>query len=352
MKIAIVAGGTGGHIYPALSLAEELKKRGNNITFFGSKNRMENKIIPEHNFHFIGLYITSTYGGLFKKIKSFISIIKCYKICLKLLKDYDLAIGFGNYISIPVMLAAKKLRIKTIIHEQNSFAGRANLFLDKKMDLVIGSYSENIKQFNNRNIKILGNPQSSKAFGIPKDPTIITNLGLDPTKKIVTVFMGSLGSHSVNKVLIDYFNKLDGRYQIIYASGSEYYEHTIRRVIERPYIKIFKHINGIDVMNNSDLIICRAGATTISEIEAIGIPSILIPSPYVPNNHQYYNAKSLVKNDAAIMIEESKLDSNLLDDTVNDIINNNERLRELGKNAKKLSNPNVLSDIIKEIEKI
>lgn len=352
MKIVIVAGGTGGHIYPAISLAEELENRGHDITFVGSNDRMEKDVIPAHNFKYIGLDVYTTRGGIAQKIKSLISISKTYKQCLKLLEGFDMAIGFGNYISIPVMFAAYKLKLKTVIHEQNSFVGRANRILDNKMDLIIGSYKENLKQFKNKNIKILGNPQSSKAYNLKKDSSVIKKLGLDPNKKTVVIFMGSLGSSSVNEKLIDYFKLLDGSYQVVYATGKLHYENTINQVQQNDYLKIYEHIDGANVMKNSTLLICRAGATTLSEIEAIGMPAILIPSPYVPNNHQYYNGKALVDNNAAIMIEEKDLNADLLYKSVSDIINDDAKLKQLANNAKKLGNPNVLDDIVREIESI
>lgn len=352
MKIAMVAGGTGGHIYPAISLAEELEKKGHDITFIGSNDRMEKDVIPAHNFKYIGLDVYTTRGGIGQKIKSILSIEKTYKQCLKLLNGFDMAIGFGNYISIPVMAAACKLKLKTVIHEQNSFVGRANRILDNKVDLIIGSYKENLKQFKNQNTKILGNPQSSKAYNLVKDVKVIKDLGLDPKKKTVVIFMGSLGSSSVNEKLIDYFKMLDGSYQVVYATGSSHYEEAIKNIKQTEYLKVFEHIDGANVMKNSTLLICRAGATTLSEIEAIGMPAILIPSPYVPNNHQYYNGKALVDNDAAIMIEEKDLTADLLYKSVSDIINDDNRLMQLSQNAKKLGNPNVLEDIVKAIESI
>lgn len=352
MKIVMVAGGTGGHIYPALSLAEELIKRGHKITFIGSNDRMEKDLIPSKGFDYIGLDVYTTRGSIFCKIKSLLSIMNAYKKCIPLLKGYDMAIGFGNYISIPVMLAACKLKLKTIIHEQNSYVGRANRFLDKRVDLIIGSYDENIKQFNNPNIKILGNPQSSKAYYLKKDPNYLSNLGLKNNLKTVVIFMGSLGSSSVNEKLIDYFSLLDGSYQVIYATGKIHYEDTISKVKSNDYLKIFDCIDGINAMKNADLLVCRGGATTLEEIKAIGIPAIIIPSPFVPNNHQYFNGKALVDKDAAIMIEEKQLSAKTLYDCINELLNNEDKMGSLKQNALKLGNPNVMSDIIEEMEKL
>ena len=352
MKIAIVAGGTGGHIYPAISLAEELRNRGHEIVFIGSNDRMEKDVIPDSGFDYIGLDVYTTRGSIFQKLKSLLSIGRAYFKCKKILEDYDMAIGFGNYISIPVMEAAINLKKKTVIHEQNSFVGKANRLLDDKVDLIIGSYKENLDQFKNKNTLILGNPQSSKAYDIKKDPSLLTDIGLDPNKKTVLIFMGSLGSSTVNEKLIEYFNNCDDSYQIVYATGKSHYQNAINNIKEKDNIKVFERVDGAKMMKNCDLLICRAGATTIAEICALGVASILVPSPFVPNNHQYYNGKALVDEDAAIMIEEKDLTADKLNDIVNKLISDDSRLETLRNNAKKLSNPNVMNDIIEAIENI
>ena len=352
MKIAIVAGGTGGHIYPALTLADALKNKGHELVFIGSNDRMEKDVIPDRGYEYIGLDVYTTRGSIIQKVKSLLSMVSAYFKCLKILKGFDMAIGFGNYISIPVMLSAIRLKLKTIIHEQNSFVGRANRLLDKRVDLVIGSYNENLDQFSNPNTKILGNPQSSKALNIKKDRKIIEDLGLDPDKKTIVIFMGSLGSSSVNEILIDYFKMMDDSYQVVFSTGKSHYDDVVSKVEAKDNLKIFERIDGINVLNNSDLLVSRAGATTITEICALGKPAILIPSPFVPNNHQYYNGKALVDIDAAIMIEEKDLSSKRLNDEINKLIHDEHRLKQLGNNAKKLNNPNVLDDIIEEIERL
>ena len=352
MNIAMVAGGTGGHIYPALSLAEALKKNGHRITFIGSNDRMEKDVIPERGFEYIGLDVYTTRGGILQKVKSLASIGRAYFTCRRLLKGYDMAIGFGNYISVPVMEAAASLHLKTVIHEQNSFVGRANRMLDEKVDMIIGCYEENLRQFKNKNTLILGNPQSSKAYEVKEDKEVIRKLGLDPDKKTVVIFMGSLGSSSVNEKLLDFFPLCDGSYQIVYATGASHYEEMVKKVEQNEYLKVFERIDGINVMKNATLLVCRAGATTLSEICAIGMPAILIPSPFVPNNHQYYNGKALADKDAAIMIEEKDLSGKKLKELIDGIIDDEERLQTLSRNAAALGNPNVLSDIVKAIEQL
>ena len=352
MKIVIATGGSGGHIYPALSLARALKERGHELTFIGSLDRMEKDVVPDAGFKFIGLDIKTTRGGPLQKVKSLISIYSAYRRCLRLLNGQDLVIGFGNYISVPVVLAAKKLKIKTMIHEQNSFVGRANRMLDKKVDLIIVSYEESLKQFKNPNIVVLGNPQSSVALSVKEDRSILRDLGLDLDKKTVLMFLGSLGSESVQKVFLEYFDMLDGNedYQIVYATGDKHYEAA--KDYDSKMIKIVKRVDGAKMMKVSDLLISRAGATTLAEITALGTPSILIPSPYVPNDHQYYNAMALADHDAAIVIKEKDLDARRLKDMIEKTLVDKNKLDSLHDNARALSNDHCLEDIVERIEEL
>lgn len=352
MRIIIASGGTGGHIYPAITLAQALQKAGHKITFVGSTGRMEKDVIPAAGFDYIGLDMKIPGGSLINKANSFVSIVKAYYKCREIVKDYDLAIGFGNYISVPLVMAARNRGLKTVIHEQNSFAGKANKYLDQKVNLVIGSYEENKKTFKNPHTLILGNPQSSKAFNIKKDPEVLLNLGLDPDKKTVVIFMGSLGSQTVNKVVIEYLNSLKGDYQVIYASGKQNYAKARAAVKKKDYICVKEAVDGVKVMANSSLLVSRAGATTLSEICAMGMPSILIPSPYVPNNHQFYNAMALIDKNAALLLEEKDLSPASLKAIIEKSINDEELLKSLHENAIKLSNPKVLDEIVKEIEKL
>lgn len=349
MKIVFVAGGTGGHIYPALTLASELKNKGHEILFIGSSTRMEKDIVPSGGFKYIGLDVSIPKGSVFNKAKSFFSLIGAYNKCKNIIKGYDVAIGFGNYISLPVMLAAKKIGLKTIIHEQNSFAGKANLYLDKKMDYVLCSYDENLKQFKNSNTFVYGNPQSFKALKEKEDRDCIKEVGLDPSKKTIVIFMGSLGSSSVDKILLDYFSKTDGSYQIIYARGNDH-DEDISKYNFGNHIVIKDKVEGAKFIKNTDLVIARSGATTVSEIIACGKPSILIPSPFVPENHQYYNALPLSKNGASLMIEENKLTSDVLLDTVNSIIKSDDKLNQMSLSAKKLLKEDIIENIIRIVE--
>ncbi len=352
MNIVMVAGGSGGHIYPALALAEALQKRGHEITFIGSNDRMEKDVIPAAGFRYKGLDVYTTRGGIVQKIRSLASIYTSYRKCLSLVKDYDMAIGFGNYISLPVLLAAKKNGIKTVIHESNSFVGRANRFLDTKVDLVISSYEEDLKTMKNPNNLLLGNPQATKAYQVEKDPDFLRNMGLSDDRKTVLIFMGSLGSETVNRTLLEYFAQTEGDYQILYASGKSNYAYAKEHDPHYPHVKIVERVDGVKAMRSCDLLVSRAGATTLCEITAVGIASILIPSPYVPNNHQYHNAMALVSKDAAVLLEEKDLSAERLKETIGPLIHDEARLQTLAENAGKMGNADVLDNMIEAIEQL
>ncbi len=352
MKIAMVAGGSGGHIYPALALAEELESRGHDITFIGSNDRMEKDVIPASGFKYIGLDIYTTRGGVLQKVKSLFSILSSYRKSLTILKGFDMAIGFGNYVTVPVLKAAKKLKMKVVIHEANSFVGRANRFLDQDADLVISSYEEDLSQMKNPHNLLLGNPQATKAYKVQKDPEFLKNEGLSDDKKTVLIFMGSLGSETVNKALLEYFALTDGSYQILYASGKSNYEYASAHAPKLDHVKVVERVDGVKAMRSADLLISRAGATTLCEIQAVGIASILVPSPYVPNNHQYHNAMALVNKDAAILLEEKDLSAERLNELVNSVIHDDARLHALAENAKTLGNVDVMKNIVEAIENL
>jgi UDP-N-acetylglucosamine--N-acetylmuramyl-(pentapeptide) pyrophosphoryl-undecaprenol N-acetylglucosamine transferase len=355
MKVLIATGGTGGHIFPALALADDLIKKNpkNEIVFIGTKYRLEKDIIPSKGYRFIGLDISSTSGKLSKKVKAVIKLISAYFQCKRIIKaeKADICIGFGNYISIPLIKAASKLKIKTIIHEQNSYAGKANIYLSKYVDVVIGCYKENIKQFECDNIKILGNPRSSAALLVKKDKNVLVELGLKADLKTVLIVMGSLGSDSVNKIMKDALKEMaNNDYQILFVVGKNTSEDYLQCLDCSEHIVTKDFIDGIEVMANVDLIVSRAGATTLSEITALKLPAIIIPSPYVPNNHQLLNAKVLSDAEAAVLIEEKDLNVTSLVKAINDLINDVQKLKKMSEKMNKFAYVNASSDIINTIE--
>ena len=354
MKILIATGGTGGHIYPALDLASIIKEKDKEaeIIFFGSNLRMESTVIPEKGYKFYGYDVKTTRGGIASKVSSLLSIFKARNYCVSFLKKEkpDCVIGFGNYISIPVILAAHKLHIPILLHEQNSFVGKANVLLSRYAKKVIGCYENNKNQVNEDKFLLLGNPSATIASNTKLNEAYIKSLNIDRNKPLVSIMLGSLGSASVSSVIDEALSKIDDDIQVLIAIGKDN-DYTYKNT-NKDNIKVVDFLDGKQALLISDLAITRAGATTIAEICALGTPSIIIPSSYVANNHQFYNANELAKKDACILIEEKDLNSDVLAKKVNELIKDKEKLTEIHDNVLKLGYPNAGYDIYKCIKDV
>lgn len=340
MKVIISAGGTGGHIYPALAIINKIKEEEPNSEFLyiGTTNRMEKDLIPSLGYRYEALEVTGFKRKLsLDNVKTVTNFINAIKKSKRIIKDFDpdIVIGCGGYVTAPVIYAAKKLGKKTFIHEQNSVVGLANKFLSKYTDKVGVSFESTIKDFPEGKAVLTGNPCSEKALKIKKATK--ESLGIDKNKKLVLIVMGSLGSKTINDKIVSFIDKFkDKKYTVIFVTGTTYYEG-IKNLKTPNNVKILPFIYEMpSVMKITDLMVTRAGASTISEITALEVPSIFIPSPYVTNNHQYKNAIDLVNNKAGIILEEKDLEENSLIKLIDDTINDKEKLLEIKKNLKKL----------------
>ena len=353
MKVMIAAGGTGGHIYPALALAEEIMhEQGNEVIFFGSNSRMEAEVIPAKGYPFYGLSMASGNGSLRNKASMVLSLAKAQKKAMRILKKEkpDFCVGFGNYISVPLILAAHRLHIPTMLHEQNSFAGKANRFLGPWADACAGCYESNIGQLPEKKTRILGNPAATQAAVTVFDPACLEELGLDPDIPFVIFMMGSLGSSSVSAVIDEAIGLFDPSYQVIIAKGtSNAYEYKHQ---SEGMVRIVPYVDGKMMLNGCALAVTRAGATTIAEIAACGTPSVLIPSPFVPNNHQYYNALELSEKGAAVLIEEKDLTASKLAAEISRIMADDELRKQMKENAFRLGRRNASEDIYNWMKEI
>lgn len=355
MRVLIATGGTGGHIYPALSLAKALKEEDptNEFFFIGSKNRMEATEIPQAGYAFQGIDVIGMNGSLISKCKSLILLKQAEKECKEIIKKFkpDIVIGFGNYISVPVIMAAHSLRIPTMIHEQNSYAGKANKMLARVADAIVGCYEENLEQFPKNKTRILGNPRASEAAHIVANKQLITEVGLDDQIPFVVIVMGSLGSETVNNVLKEVSKKMvNESFQALICTGKKGYDAFIKETPACPNVKIVPYIDGLAMMAVADVVVIRGGATTSAEVTALGIPSIIIPSPYVPNNHQVKNALALENKNAAIMLEEKECTADALLDTIHCVLEDDERRNEMKKQTKLMGRPHASQDIIQWIK--
>ena len=338
MKIVISAGGTGGHIYPALAIMEKIKKEDKNteVLYIGTYNRMESELIPSMGINYKSLKII---GFNRKKILSNFKTLNLFLKAIKQAKKYllefkpDIVIGCGGYVTAPVIYAANKLGIKTFIHEQNSVVGMSNKFLSRYATKIGVSFKETLNDFPKDKVVLTGNPcgdHATKVKGASKK-----EFGLSDKKKLVLIAMGSLGSRTINDKIVSYLNDFDDAYEVLFVTGKAYYDK-VKNLKTKANIKIVPYINElVRVLKITDVFVTRAGASSISEIEALKVPAIFIPSPYVPNNHQYKNASVLVQNGAGIMIEEKDLSKEKLLHEIDVLLNDKDKYNEIVKNLNK-----------------
>lgn len=340
MRVIISAGGTGGHIYPALAIINKIKEEEPSSVFLyiGTHNRMEKDLIPKLDIPYEEIEVTGLKRKLtldnFKTISNF---LKAKKKCEKIISDFnpDIVIGCGGYVTAPVIWAAKKLGKKTFIHEQNSVVGLSNKFLAKYSDKIGVSFESTINDFPKDRVVVTGNPCSEKALLTKKADK--TKFGLSKDKKLVLIVMGSLGSKTINELMIEYiYGFRNKEYEVLFVTGNEYYDKIKTRGFP-DNVKIVPFIEDLpSMMKNTDLMVSRAGASTMSEIMALEIPTIFIPSPYVTNNHQYKNAMDLVNANAALILEEDKLNKTSFIRLIDDTLENTEKYNELKTNLSKV----------------
>ena len=357
MRIVVSAGGTGGHIYPALAIVNKLKEECKNleVLYIGTKNRMESEIVPKRNIPYEGIEIYGFSKNIMQDIKNIFYINKSYKKCVKLIKNFnpDLVLGFGGYVTYPVLKAAKKLKIKTFLHEQNSIVGKTNRVLSKDIDLVAVSFESTKESFKKaKKVIYSGNPCGEASLSTKEIKK--SDIGLDNNKKLVLVVAGSLGSSSMNAKLKEFIlMSRKSNYQILYITGKKYYEDFIKDLKLPSNVKVLPYLDNLaGLIKNTDLMVTRAGASTMSEILALNVPAIFIPSPYVANNHQFYNAKEIVDNKAGMMIEEKDLTGEKLFLEVTEILNNEEKYQIMKNNLKNMGRTDSSELIVNEIKVI
>lgn len=355
MRVIISAGGTGGHIYPAIAIINKLKEKEKNleIMYIGTTDRMEKDIIPNLGIEYVGIKIKGLSKNPVKCLDAILCTLKSVNVCKKVLKKFkpDIAIGVGGYVTVPVIYSAKKLGVKTILHEQNSVVGKANKFLSKYADTICVSMKSTLECFNHKNVVFTGNPRSEEAINAKKADK--KKYGLDISKKLVVITTGSLGAQTVNQKIIEAIPQLSLKnYEVLLVTGKNNYEE-MKKINHGKNIKIVPYVEDmLNLLHVTDLIVSRAGASTISEITALAIPSILIPSPYVANNHQFLNAKDLVDHNASMLLEEKDLTADNLVENIDKILNDKNIYKELSNNAKKLGVDNSSTRIYNEIKKL
>ncbi len=367
MRVIIAAAGTAGHINPGIAIANKIKQeeKDSKIIFIGTTRGLENDLVPRAGYELKTIHAY----GLSKKI-SIDNMKKLYKTwkgfgeAKKIVKEFqpDIVIGTGGYICGATISAAYHLHIPTMLHESNSFPGRAVKMLAKKTDTILVSFEDAIARIKNaKKVVHTGTPVKIKKqeYGINEKNRILKEIGLQEIKPIILVSGGSQGAQKINEAIIEIIlNKRNKNYQMVWATGPKQYD-IVKENLEKNNVSI-NHIEGMkivpyiynmqEMMNVSDVIIGRGGAMTVTEISNLGKPSILVPLPNVSHNHQLYNAKVLENIKAAKIILNDELTGKKLNETIEEIILDKSKMQEMGKNALKVSTSEVEDKIYEEIK--
>jgi len=360
-RLIISGGGTGGHIFPAIAIANEFRDRHPDaqILFVGAKDKMEMTRVPEAGYKIIGLWISGlqrklTLSNLLFPLKVMVSYIKAMTI-VKKFKPHAV-IGTGGFASGPIMMAATRFRIPSIIQEQNSFAGLANKQVAAKVSKVCVAYDGMEKYFPKNKIVVTGNPVRKDILSVGmKREKALSHFGFDANKRTLLIIGGSLGARSINETIITGMEKLiDAEVQVIWQTGKGYYDNYKTKLanFDLRRIRVQDFVREMDLAYAAaDVIISRSGALAVSEICIAGKPVILVPSPNVAEDHQTKNAKALVDKGAAVLVLDKEAGEKLLEEAFT-LLFDKHRAAKLTENITKLGKPEATSAIVNEIEKL
>ncbi|WP_432671988.1 undecaprenyldiphospho-muramoylpentapeptide beta-N-acetylglucosaminyltransferase [Flavobacterium sp. SM2513] len=358
LKFILSGGGTGGHIYPAIAIANELKSRfpDADILFVGASNKMEMQKVPQSGYPIKGLWIAGiqrklTFDNALFPIKLLDSLLKSRTI-IRHFKP-DVVIGTGGFASGPLLRVAGIAGIPTVLQEQNSFPGITNKWLSKKASKICVAY-ENLEKFFPKNkIVLTGNPVRQDLVDVKqKRQEGLEFFKLDASKKTVLVLGGSLGARRINQLIaIELVNFSSQNVQLIWQCGKLYFDG-YSHFNEKENVQVLPFIDRMDLAYASaDVIISRAGASSVSELCLVGKPTLFIPSPNVAEDHQTKNANAIVEKEGALLIKESELDTQFTG-TLNSLLNDEALQKKLSKNMLQLAKPNATKDIVDEIVKL
>jgi UDP-N-acetylglucosamine--N-acetylmuramyl-(pentapeptide) pyrophosphoryl-undecaprenol N-acetylglucosamine transferase len=360
-RIIISGGGTGGHIFPAIAIANALKKldESNEILFVGANGRMEMEKVPAAGYKIIGLDIQGIQrGSIVKNLQFPVKLLNSVRKSVKIIKDFkpDAAVGVGGYASGPLLYAASIKGIPYLIQEQNSYAGITNKWLGKKASKICVAYDGMEQFFPASKIIKTGNPIRKDSVNIAgKQMQALELLKLSAFKKTILVTGGSLGARTLNNSILAGLDKIIAAdVQLIWQTGKFYYKSIIEKLGEdyHPDIRIMEFVNRMDLAYAAaDVIISRAGAGTIAELCVIKKPVILVPSPNVAEDHQTKNALALLKDNAAVFIPDRDAEAKLVDKAL-ELLNDKDKQKTLSTNIGKLAMPDADEVIAKEVMKI
>lgn len=359
-RIIISGGGTGGHIFPALSIADAIKSKHPNaeILFVGADNRMEMQRVPEAGYKIIGLPIAGfDRKRLWRNFNVLRLIFKSQRMAKKIIKDFapHVAVGVGGYASGPTLKMAAKMNIPTLIQEQNSYAGVTNKILSRKAKLICVAYEGMERFFPHEKIKLTGNPVRGTllAIGAKRDEALKA-MNLNPDKRCILIVGGSLGARSMNESVLANIDEIrrNSDIQFVWQTGKYYFEEMKTRIAEagKPENLVITDFvtNMANALAAANIVVSRAGAGSISEFALLGKATILVPSPNVSEDHQTKNAMALVNKNAAIHVADKDAKEKLIGTAI-ETVKNVERIKELESNIKEMAKPNAAQQIADEV---
>ena len=362
LKVLVSGGGTGGHIFPALSIANEVRRRHPDarILFVGAEGRMEMEKVPAAGYNIIGLPVSGfDRKHLLRNFKVLARLFKSMGLARKILKDFqpDIAIGVGGYASGPMLKEAQKQGIPTLLQEQNSYAGVTNKLLAAKADCICVAYEGMERFFPKEKIVLTGNPVRRNLLDCGATPEQARQaMGVNPNTKTILIIGGSLGARTINNAIIQGLKKIGDTYgvQVIWQTG-KLYDQPCREALEASGVKNVVQMPFISNMDMAyraaDLVVSRAGASSISELQLLGKAAILVPSPNVAEDHQTKNAQALVNHDAAIMVTDADASATLVD-TMLDTVTDSQLTSSLSRHVQQMALRGAAERIVDEAEKI
>ena len=358
MRVIMTGGGTGGHIYPAVAIADEIRRRDENaeILFVGAEIGMEGELVPKCGYD-IELIPVEGFerGRILCNLDILQKLHKANKMAKKILRDFkpDAVIGTGGYASVPVMRGAQKMGIATYIHEQNAFPGISNKIQEKGATKVFLGFSEGSKHFKHPEKHVTtGNPVREDFIKADREKAR-EDLGFKKEDFVLLAFGGSQGAGRINKAMVKVIEAFNGvqNIKVVHGTGSGYYDVMMNEFKDKGIelkenIDVLRYINDMPkYLAAADLVISRSGALTVAEVTVCGVPAIFIPSPNVSGNHQYFNAKAVAEGGGAMIIEEADLDNDSLITAIHRLKNDPEVLKDMSEKSRKCAFPEAVSII-------
>ena len=362
LKIIISGGGTGGHIFPAISIANEIRRKylQAEILFIGAENRMEMQRVPAAGYKIVGLPVAGfERKKIWKNIGVLLKLNKSIRIARETVKKFQphIVIGVGGYASGPTLKAANQLKIPTLLQEQNSYPGVTNKLLAAKASKICVAYENMDVFFPKEKIALTGNPiRQDLECSEAKKKEGYAYFNLHPDKKTILILGGSLGARTINRSIVRFLSQINQEkdIQFLWQSGKYYYAECadeMEKYSDLP-IHLTEFIAKMDLAYSiADLVISRSGAGSISEFSVLGKATMLVPSPNVAEDHQTKNAMALVKKEAAVLVQDKDAEENLISESLH-LVRNEEKLKTLRKNILTMALPDSAEKIVNEIEKI